>query len=111
MASPSGHSIAALDTRMAAAEALAAAAGVNADLPYKLKVKLADGAAADTNIAVAGIVAADRIISVIHNTAGVLADLTSEAAITSSGNVQLADTDTTGDQLLILWYDVSATAP
>ena len=66
------------------------------------------GAAADTNIAVAGIGVDDTIVSVLHNTAGVLVDVTAEASITSAGNIQLADTDTTGDQLIVLWFNKGA---
>ena len=62
------------------------------------------GAAATTNIALTGATTADTLGSVIHNTAGTLADVTSEASITSDGNIQLSTTDTTGDQLVVEWY-------
>lgn len=61
------------------------------------------GAAADTNIALAGAMVGDHIVSCIHNTTGTLVDLTSEAVILSNGQMQMTDTDTSGDELLVTW--------
>lgn len=84
----------------------------------RLKVSVVAGAAADTNIAIAGIATVDTILAVLRfdiaadtgtdatgNKVADLTDLTAEAAITSAGNIQLADTATTGDKLLVLWFD------
>lgn len=73
----------------------------------QLHQDLLDGDTADTDIAVTGIEVGDRIISAVHNTAGTLVDVTAEVVILSDGNVQLTDTDTTGDDLLLLWVDVT----
>lgn len=70
-----------------------------------LKTSVVAGAAADTNIAIAGIATADQIQSVIQITAGVPSDLTSEAAITSAGNIQIDTTVTTGNTLIVNWWD------
>lgn len=69
----------------------------------RLQITLVAGAAAVTNIAIAGITLDAEIVSVLHNTAGVIVDLTTEAAVTSAGNIQLSTTDTTGDQLIVFW--------
>lgn len=88
------------------------------------------GAAADTNINVAGIAVDDTIVAVLElgldvttddfvtasgspdTTAAAVTDVTqtvvkrtAEAAITSAGHVQLDTTDTTGKSLLIVWND------
>lgn len=72
-----------------------------------LQVSLLSGAAADTNIAVTGIKTADQIIWCGHLTTAAaiatLADLTSEVVILTDGNIQLTDTDTTNDQLMVIW--------
>lgn len=73
-----------------------------------LSIDLVAGAAADAAITVTGIGTEDTILSVIHNTAGTLADLTAEATITDDDEIQLGTTDTTGDQLLVFWYDKGA---
>lgn len=62
------------------------------------------GAAATTNIAVAGITTADSIGSVVQFSSGVPDVVTAEASITSDGNIQLSTTNTTGDTLLVTWY-------
>ncbi len=70
-----------------------------------LTKELVAGNSATTNIAIAGIKTTDTILSVLHLTAGAAsADLTSEASITSDGNIQLSSTDTTGDQLWVEFY-------
>lgn len=63
------------------------------------------GAAANTNIAVAGIGLKDEITSVMEvDFAGsAINDRTSEASVTSAGNIQLSTTDTTGKTLLVAY--------
>ena len=74
------------------------------DLANSANFALIAGAGADTNIPIAGIVMADTLLFVLHVTAGAAdADLTSEAAITSDGNIQIDITDTSGDQLIVFW--------
>lgn len=96
----------------------------DSDLPYKFKTAVVAGAGTATNIAVSGIATADHLIGVVQLDVAVdtgtsatgnkvqdAANLTSEAAITSAGNIQLTTTVTTGDKLLVIYYDVSATSP
>lgn len=73
------------------------------------RASVVNGAAAATNIAVPGIAVGDVLLAVLHQDTGGLfeADRSTEAAITSAGNVQLAATNTTGDKLVVLWLDVS----
>lgn len=68
---------------------------------------IAAGTTSSTNIAVAGITLEDTIESVVEiDIAGdAVVDRTSEASITSDGNIQLDTTDTTGSHLLIEWMD------
>lgn len=68
------------------------------------------GAAAATNIAISGITTQDTIESVVEFAAGVPTDRTAEASITSDGNIQLSTTDTTGDVLLVRWYQKPSSA-
>jgi hypothetical protein len=68
-------------------------------------VDLVAGAAANTNIAVAGIKRRDLLLSVIENAAGTLTDRTATTSITSDGNIQCT-VDTTGDQLLVYWFSI-----
>lgn len=78
-------------------------------VPENIKTSLVNGTTATTNIAVTGIVTTDKLLRVLHFTSGALtADLTSEASITSNGNIQLGSTDTSGDQLLVEWFDKPA---
>ena len=78
-----------------------------------LKVNVVAGAAINTNIAIAGIATADKLVAVLQvepdngTTATMLTNRTSEASITSAGNLQLTTTSTTGKQLLVLWLDIS----
>jgi len=64
------------------------------------------GAAADTDIAIAGIKTTDQIIGVGHfETAASIATLTDQTAassITSDGNIQCTN-DTASDTLMVLW--------
>lgn len=77
-----------------------------------LKITVVAGAAADTNIAISGIKTEDTLLAVLEiqpPTAAsgdtIKGDRTSEASITSDGNIQLTTTDTTGNQLLVVWWD------
>lgn len=65
------------------------------------------GAAADTDIAVAGIALGDKIGSAIEWAAGVPTDRTATTTVTSDGNIQCS-VATTGDQLVVEWYSNSA---
>lgn len=83
----------------------------------KLVQVVVDGAAAETNIAVAGIKKdADTIVSVVRFDKAAegklegVSHVTAEAAITSDGNIQLANTNTTGDSLLVSYYDADGNA-
>lgn len=76
----------------------------------EIKVGFAAGAAAATNIPIAGIEPGDRLLTVLEvqpPTAGagntIVAERIGEASITSAGNIQLTTTDTTGNQLLVLY--------
>jgi len=62
------------------------------------------GAAAVTNIAVAGMMAVDTIQSVLMFATGVPSDVTADASITSDGNIQLATTVSTGNTLVVSYY-------
>ncbi len=78
---------------------------------FNLKVTLADGDSATTNIAIAGIATEDTILFVGHLTTKAaiesFADITSEVSITSAGNIQLSSTSTTNDLLWVWWVDNS----
>lgn len=69
------------------------------------------GAAVDTNIPISGIATDDTILLVMRlnrdaTAANIdISDVTSEASITSAGNIQLTTTDTTGDSLLVFWFN------
>ena len=79
-----------------------------------LRTTVVNGAAADTDIPVTGIVTGDTVLGVVKldftlaegapNTRTWDAkDLLSEASITSDGNIQLTTTDTSGAVLLVTW--------
>jgi hypothetical protein len=87
-----------------------------------LRISVVNGADDDVNIPVTGIGADDTLVSVLEvapvpvtydagppvavGGGGVtLADRTAEAEITSAGNIQLATHDTTGHQLIVVWFD------
>lgn len=83
---------------------------VNAGKPANLKFSVVAGAAAGTNISLSGFKRGrDQVLSILHFnvTAGdidVLSDKTSELQAGSTvSTIQLATTDTTGDQLLVIW--------
>ena len=74
---------------------------------------IVDGTTATTNIAVTGIATADKLVAVIgfdpdHATpASQVQNFSGEASITSSGNIQLSTTNTTGFDLLVIWMDIT----
>ena len=83
-----------------------------------LKFTVVNGAAANTDIAIAGIAAADKIVGVAkldftlsegtpNTRTWEASDLTSEASVTSAGNIQLSTTNTTSEVLLVLWLDIT----
>lgn len=68
---------------------------------------LVAGAAANTNIPIAGISTRDQLISVIEVPASAAAvDRTAATSITSAGNIQVTAA-TTGNQLLVLYWDIT----
>lgn len=74
----------------------------------RLKTKVVSGAAAATNIALTGIATDDTIQSVVMFAAGVPSDVTAEATVASAGNIQLSTTDSTGNQLVVSFWDKNA---
>lgn len=73
-----------------------------------LKLQVVAGDSAATNIPLMGAtVAKTTIVGVIEHdpVTPVIVDRTSEASITSDGNLQLDTTDTTGSQLAVLTYN------
>lgn len=83
-----------------------------------LQATVVAGAAAATNIAIAGIKTTDKIVAVIR--ADVALDTGTSATgnkvqaidkpaatITSTGNIQVTSVDTTGDTLIVLWQKLS----
>lgn len=88
-----------------------------------LTFKVVAGAAAATNIAVAGLdtddvivavlqfnVAADSGTSATGNKIDDLVDLSAEASVPTAGNLQLSTTVTTGDKLLVVFFAATAGA-
>jgi hypothetical protein len=77
----------------------------------RLKFSVVAGSTAVANIAVTGILTEDTIVAVLRldrdaTAANInLADVTSEASITSNGNIQLTTTNTTGDTLVVVWFN------
>ena len=79
---------------------------------FNIKVDLVDGDSATTNIPITGIATEDELIYVgryVNKAAiGALTDITSDASITSAGNIQLATVDASAPDLLkVVWIDVS----
>ena len=83
-----------------------------------VKFTVVNGTTATTNIAISGIAATDKIASVVkldftlsegtpNTRTWEASDLTSEASVTSAGNIQLSTTDTSGEILLVLWLDIT----
>lgn len=76
-----------------------------------LKFAVANGANADTNIAVSGITTSDSLVTVLEFTKSTgnltgINDKKATCSITSAGNIQCTDS-TSGSVLLIVWYDQS----
>jgi len=63
-----------------------------------------DGAAADTNMAISGILTTDTIVAAteVTITTAALVDRTGTTSITSAGNIQCS-VDTTSDHLLVVY--------
>ena len=84
-----------------------AGTGTNDKLPKALKelqgltTLVVDGAAANTNIAVAGLGATDHVQSVVQYASGVPSVLTPSAQ--TAGNLQFASV-TTGNKLVVTFY-------
>lgn len=74
----------------------------------RFKTSVVNGTTAVTNIPVTGIKTTDTLQSVVMFAAGVPSAVTAEASITSDGNVQLSTTNSTGNQLVICWWDRKA---
>jgi len=77
--------------------------------PAGLKYNVLSGDDVNTDIAVVGITSVDQIIfcfQIVATTADVV-DLTSEVVVLSEGNIQLTTTVSTGNKLILCWYDVS----
>ena len=78
-----------------------------------LKIVVVAGTTAAANIAISGIATTDKIVAVVRVDLDATAanidvdDLTSEASITSAGNIQLSTTNTTGDKLIVFWLDIT----
>lgn len=75
-----------------------------------IQVAVVAGAAANTDIAVAGITTRDALKAVFEYDpdgraagTGQVFNRTGEAAITSDGNIQLTTTNTTGHDLMVIW--------
>jgi hypothetical protein len=84
-----------------------------AGIGMSLQASAVAGAAADTNIAVTGIKLGDIIVAAFElqpPTAGsgnaVKSTLTSEIKLLSDGDIQCDTTNTTGNQILLLWIAV-----
>lgn len=75
--------------------------------PYVREVDVGTGAAKETNIAVPGIRRGidiiDSVIFFPKAAEPLPSDLTSEASITSDGNIQLSTTATTNGRVLVYW--------
>jgi hypothetical protein len=76
----------------------------------RLKMTVVNGAAANTNIAVAGIKPEDKVWKVLEFVTAAaiatLADRTSVLTVISDGNIQFSVV-TTGNALVVIWLDVN----
>ena len=76
-----------------------------------IQFALLDGTTATTDITVTGATAADVVVFVGHITTKAavasIADLTSEGSFTDDNDFQMATTDTSNDQLFLIWLDVA----
>jgi DeoR/GlpR family transcriptional regulator of sugar metabolism len=70
-----------------------------------LSFALVNGAAADTAITVTGITDEDTLKFVLGLAEGTLSDFTADFAITADDEITAATQATTGNQLLVIWYD------
>lgn len=84
--------------------------------PVGLKISLVAGDLPETDIPVTGIATTDTILLAMgfifdptavttDGSAADYDDVGDEISITSAGNIQLSTLDSTGSQLLIIWYD------
>ena len=72
-----------------------------------LKQVVVAGAGANTNIAIAGIAVADKLVGVVeHPDNGAVVDRTSTTTITTAGNIQCS-VSTTGNKLVVTYFDVA----
>lgn len=79
----------------------------------RLKTVVVAGAAADTNIAIAGIALTDTLLSVHRHidsgatTTAAVVDHTAQASITSAGNIRVSvqTNVNAGDRLVVMYYD------
>ena len=74
--------------------------------PNGWNLSVVAGDSAETDIPITGIKTTDVLMSVIEIAATTIVptDRTATSAITSAGNIQCTD-DTTGDVLLVYWWD------
>lgn len=76
-----------------------------------LKFAVVTGATAATNIAVSGITTADTLVAVIGidgdnaTLSLTVVPYTTEASITSNGNIQLSLSNTSTYRLVVIWFD------
>ena len=75
------------------------------------KVTIADGTAAATNVTVPGMAVGDELVSVLALTAkasiATMADRTEEYAVGAGVLTKADGTDETGNQLIIIWNDLT----
>ena len=75
----------------------------------KLKFNVVTGATATTQITLTGIATDDHLLFVYHHTDDAApADRTAETTIPAAGKIVLSTTDTSDDELLVVWVDVDA---
>ncbi len=83
---------------------------------FNLKIGLADGDSAETDMTVTcpdgtSITAKDKILFVGHISTkasiATFADITSEASVVTEGSIQLSTTDTSNDQLIVFFNHVN----
>jgi hypothetical protein len=79
----------------------------SAGRPNLPKVSVGTGAAANANIAVTGIRKGTDVVDVVlffpKAAEPLPTDVSSEASITSDGNIQLSTTNTTSGKLVVFW--------
>lgn len=76
-----------------------------------LQFEVLDGTTATTDITVTGATSSDVVVFVGHITTKAavasIADLTSEGSFTDDDDFQMGSTDTSNDQLFLIWLDVA----